>query len=594
MQGAALSLGMASLLVSTAALVHAAQRAARALFPGDAIAALVATILFFNCAVVLVLELLGVLGLIATIPLLLSSLAVGLAVGRIPLVTGVPSRPLTPFRPWTRHVAAAAMVGAVLAAMVLESVLVGARRPGPEFDAMTSHLPLAVQWLQTGAMRGMPFLAPISIQQHYPANSELLALWLMVPVHRDFLAQLAGVPGVLLTVTGTYMGARLLGARALPAAIAPLLVLTLSLVLVDQVGTNMEDLQLLGALATMTAFAVRQDRRPGWANVLAAGFAAGLGVGSRYAGLLAVMPTTAVLLWLLATRLPRRQALLGGALFLTATVLVGGFFYGRNAFYTGDPVYPQSLPGLSVHATEQLRLIPLRSYLQAGWRPGDWAASLAGVFTYYGPLFLLLLAAALILPFLAVAVTGIPRRWAILPALSVAIFLALPGSAGQLSGEHLDRFLALVQVRYILPALTLTAMLLPAVTSRRDERGDLWGWAGLGGVGAAVSLGLVVAHPPIPGRRLSLPLLLLALVICFSLLALAARRPRIPRPAVRCALGGMALMVVAAGGGRWAAAYDAERLSSVVPFENLRLHLPAAARVVDVVGICRLHGLYGP
>ena len=601
MQGALLSAGVLSLIASTAALCDAARRVALRFWAGAPLAALTATVLVAVSLIVLVLEAVGLLGFLGPIPVLAVSLATWAGVAYFlrtpPAQASITEKSrrwrLTPPRTVNQLVAWSA-IGA-MTILVTASLVNAVLGPGPEFDAVATHLPLAVSWLQTGTIASFPYQTPLSWQAHYPGNSELIALWLMIPVGRDFLVQLASLPAVAMTVLGVGLGARELGARRLTAVAAALLVPTLPLILVDQVGTNMEDLHLVGALATMAAFIALHRRSPRRANIAAAGLAAGYAIGSRYAGLIAVLPLTALLFWQVAApRASLRSVTRSVFVFGSLMVLGGGYWYLRNLVYTGDPVYPQSLPWHHVTATEQLGLATLRSYVQAGWRPLDWLVAAGDVFAYYGPIFLMLAAGGLALPALAL----LRRRrfqfgwaWTLLPILEFAGFLILPASAGQVVNGHLDRFLNIVNVRYLVPALAISAIVLAAAMAELPAEIEATLVAVVLLVAAAASVGLALEHPPIPGRALNLTSLALAALV----LVLAAVAARALAGRSRRALAGLGVVVVAALlAPSIAAHYDGQRLAVNLPFEDARVHLSADDQVIDVVGICRLYALYGP
>jgi hypothetical protein len=587
-------LGFLGLVAMTAAVVDGARRLAGRLWPHDLLAAACGGAILAVSTIVVLLEAMGTAGVLS--PLLVLALS-GLvwAVSayttrggqRASVLAAVPNlRFALRQRP---ALAAMSVPAGLLVVLLVSSMVWSVAEPRPQFDAVAGHLPIAVQWFQAGTTWLLPYITPVSVQAQYPANNELLALWLMLAVKRDFLVQLTSVPGVLMAILGVAMAARSLGARWPAAITAALLVPTLPGVLGPLVGTNMQDMLALGAIAAMAGFVARDGVRPSLANVTAAGLAGGIAMGTRY-GAVEAVPALALLLLLQRAMIrPRLRAVIAGAVVSGAGIaLTGAYFYVRNLAFTGDPAYPQSLPGHPVETLEKVVFPGLRSYVQLGLAPGDWAQAVGFELRYYGPIALLLVAGVLAAPALAAWRQERSLRlwaWALLPALVFVSFLSQLGSAGAVgTNGQIDPGLQALELRYALLTLPLAAAVLAAELASAPPSAEnvLCGLVLVVAVGAAQTL----SELPVPTRYLAIGLAVVGLS------AVVLWRPALDRWVTVAALGAALALAASAAAPALAGHYDRGRFR--LPFEAAALHLRDTDHVVAVAGLCEIYSLYGP
>jgi hypothetical protein len=593
LHGGTLIIGMMALVAATALVADASRRVALRWWPDDTLIRWTASLVIAVSAIVVLLEVLGTVSLLHPAVVVAGSAGLWWAARQLAGVAAPPGRRTAGLQA-ERSLLRLPALGAVglLAVLIVGAIVFSLLQPRPQFDAVSFHLPVAVQWFQSGNTRIFPYETPVSLSAHYPGNAELLALWLLIPVGRDFLVQLASLPGLLLLVVATACVARSLGARPIAAVGAALVVPALARALSELVGTNMQDLLSTGAMVAAAAFAARQWKRPAKANLAVGGLAAGLAVGTRYSMLLAA-PVLLVLLLLptaLATRSRRVAAMArAGGLVLAGTAVTGAYFYVRNLLITGSPVYPQSVPWKHVAATEKINFPYLRSYLQLGWRPQAWRDAIHFLLHLDGPVALLLSAVAVV-PVL----TALRRRerdplawsWALAPLAMFVVFVATPASAGFLYKNRLVPTLQSGSLRYGLPFVPISAAVAAAELRRLRPVVE----HGIVGT-TAVATAAFTWHNTrslFPWLRLTIGA---ALILAGAgVLALVARRSG------RAAWG---LMMAGAVAGcliapRVARHYDNRRLTSAMPFEAARLALRFADRRVAVAGTCQLYGLYGP
>ena len=592
MDGWQLSVAVLGLGLGTVLVGDAGRRIALAVWTDDRWLVAVATVVYATSIGVVLLEVIGVFGglypwiwLAACAAAWLPSWVVtrrrSLGARMVPAPTQMPRL--------STGEAVLAMALLILVGLIVARYFSSLSSPQPEFDVVAGHLPVAVQWLQAHNLRFLPYVSPVSIEAQYPANAELAALWLMLPVHRDFLVQLASLPGVAMAVAGVAAAARKLGARPLIAIGVGLVIPTLPRFLGELVGTNMEDMFGIGGMAAALAFLTVATSANWRAAAVSAGLGAGLALGARYAALLAVPPLA---LLLLVEILRRRQRIARGAralaMFGAATLVTGGFWYVRNLVLTGDPVFPQPVPWRQVNDVLAIDLPRYRSYLTLGVKPLDWAHAVIYALHYDGFMFVLLIAVAAGSPLLLIRRLGrwgVAWPWAVLPFVALLAFVAQPGSAGYLHDNGLDPVLQALTLRYALLMLPPAAIVFGVILSRLPaDRAEL-------ATGAILLAG--AASTMLQGYHRSSPIamvLAVAAMLGVSGAWLAIRQ--LPRGlAVALGVGIILLAVVAAP---MAQAYDSHRLASGLPYEPQRLQLEAGDQSIAVAGLCQLYGLYGP
>jgi hypothetical protein len=595
MTGWRLSLGTLAAVLSSAAVTDIAWAACGRWFETSRLARLAGTVTLATAAVVVLLEVLGTLSLLNTwlAPAVTVLAWVATRAGRLggggERRLRLAARPL----PGDRLTFTAWAVVLATGSLVLVALAYSISQPRPLHDVLSGHLPVAVQWLQAGNTRLLPYVSPVSPEAHYPANTELLGLWLLLPVHRDFLVQLASAPGVLLLILSTALLARELGARRLPAAGAALLVPTLPLCLNELVGTNMTDMLATGGVVAAAAFSCRAWRTRSRPDLLVTGLAAGLAAGSRYGSVPALLPVAGILVLAVTRGRERARSALRLGWAAAGALLTGGYFYVRNALLTGDPIYPQPVPWHPRLPPEMVAFPAFRSYISAGWQPGGWWLAVEQGLAVGGPVFLLLAALVALPPLVAVVGRRTDLRgwlFALLPAVQLLVFLALPLSAGFVVNGLLQRHGVTLNLRYALPALALCAALLAVLLSRLPGP-----WQ----AGAVIGSGLVALGtagvdfvPHVPRSALAMGALAGVAIGITTLYPPAPVRGRRGRGVMSAALAAVSV-AVAALAPLDARHFDATRARAGMVFNDAAALVPERGRVA-VAGFCQTYALYGP
>ena len=237
-----------------------------------------------------------------------------------------------------------AVVVTVFVLAYLVSILWHQRRLAPIVnDALTYHLPAAVQWLQTGRLGLYEAWYYNPANTYSPLAGSALIAWWLAPMHNDVLARFVQVPALLLVFFAMIQIVRALGVSTTVAALIAGGAVA-SRPLISQTILTKDDLYLAAFFASAVAGLTRAkltDPLGPWR----VGVAVGLMLATKYTALLSVP------LLLLAVDAPARAGWRARH-WLAAVLCVVALaspWYVRNAILTGNPLFPVDqlgLPGL--------------------------------------------------------------------------------------------------------------------------------------------------------------------------------------------------------------------------------------------------------
>lgn len=211
-------------------------------------------------------------------------------------------------------------------------------------DGPIYHLYFAIRWWQAGRLVMVPVPFGESAATYFPANGDLWFTWLVVGWGGDRLARIGQAPFLLLAGLAAYAIARRLGAGRPAAVVATCWFLACVPLMLFTFETNVDTIFVAGYLLAAWFFlryALGDDGLPALAL---GGLAAGLAWGTKPTGTVFVPP----LLGLAALATFRRRATeeslrrrLRDALILAGSALLPiVFWFGRNVWLTGNPLYP--------------------------------------------------------------------------------------------------------------------------------------------------------------------------------------------------------------------------------------------------------------
>jgi hypothetical protein len=252
-------------------------------------------------------------------------------------------------------------------------------------DALTYHVPAAVRWLQTGrlVLHEVWFFNPANT--YSPLAGSTFIAWWFAPLGNDWLARFVQVPGLALTFVGMIRLGRLLGA---PLAVAALVALAavLSKPFMRQILVTKDDLYLAGFFLAAVV-ALPRENLTGRLGPWRVGVAVGLFLATKYTALLALP----VLLLMADAPWHAKWNWRHWAVAIAVVAAIAGPWFVRNAWLTGNPLFPIDVGGpqsslfrglFSTRRSEELRTF------QSAWRV------LSGTHFSMPPLLLAVLAAA--------------------------------------------------------------------------------------------------------------------------------------------------------------------------------------------------------
>jgi hypothetical protein len=335
-------MGVIAILLSLPAVGIGAYRAARALFglPKGVPSVFGAFVLAWTWVTLGTLAL-GLIGWLYRGPLLVWSVAIPLLVSLIfRRRTEAVSEPVgSPQNDWGLGVALAlgltfwAFISLFVPSLILPVKVIS--------DGPIYHLYFAARWWQAGRIFLVATPFGETAAPYFPAAGDMWLTWLFVLEGGDRLARVGQVPFLVVAAMVVYALSRLADARPPASALATCWFATISPLLVFTVEPVVDTIFLAGYLLAFY-FAARFARgEDGAASLTLAGLAAGGAIGTKAPGVVFIPPLLGVLATVaLARPGGLRRRVRDVAMVLLSPLVLGGFWFARNAWLTGNPLYP--------------------------------------------------------------------------------------------------------------------------------------------------------------------------------------------------------------------------------------------------------------
>ena len=479
--------GAAGLAVVVLSLGFAAVRLRSRLLPGwQGPPARLAEAILALSALTIILELLGLVGLLSYAPLLVACAAIAgfsqLAQKRgwvggqagapegesawgprpakevvsFPKPEGAPADPLSRYLSWAA-IGIAVMVAAHWATGVQSSWANGMSG----FDTMWYHAPFAARFAQEGSINALHFTDPEYLHWFYPQNSELLHASGIVLFDHDLLSPLLNLGWLGLALLAAWCIGRPYGQAPL-TLLAAAVVLDTNTMVPREPGNAANDIATAALLLAAAAILVNgvREREPAAGVLVAGGLAAGLALGTRLTMAVAVVALTAGVIWL-----ARGNRLRTAAIWIAAVLATGGFWFARNMGHAAGNPFPWLadtfgfLPGpqRGLEGRDPFSVAHYLFKLDGGVVGTYFIPDLHGVIGPLWPLVLAFAGAGM----LAALLRGRSPLIRVLGAVALAAaigYLFTPLTASGPEGQP-DGFA--INLRYLAPALALGAVLLP-------------------------------------------------------------------------------------------------------------------------------------
>jgi hypothetical protein len=446
-------------VVCNALALLVAWQVACVLLPCDrGFARFVATLAAVPAVVIPTLTILGTVGLLTATAagIALAVLAAGLLFARRTMP--VPAEVSASGAQETRT--SVAVAGAILGVLALQVVsflhgqlLLGWR---PQWDDLSYHATMAAHWLQAERM----VLAPYHYHAYYPGNGELFAAWFMLPSKLDGYASLAGAYSMLLCGACVALLSRRLGCNAACTALSGATLMACkpfwqqagSFAAVDLTGTA----TACAAVALAVPSSAEQGGTTSRGRAWLVGSLFGVAIGCKVTFAPLAIATFGYMLFELRPSARESARLLG--LFSGAALLCGGFYYARNLWLTGNPLFPAAVLGfggpLDAAARRPTSLLYQLRAISPEQRAQAWTSLLAWPSAVAYPLL-----AAYAVTF---AASLHPRSWKqakgrlLAMLLVVGLLACAVVASGPFSGTENAKFARLsIRLRFFLPTVVL-------------------------------------------------------------------------------------------------------------------------------------------
>ena len=480
--------GTLGLALVVASLWFGAARARAAVLPGwIGSRARVAEAVLFVTLLTLLLQLLGVVGLLGGPALCVGAVVVGAglawAAPRLRSVTAPPPSALDPPRESPVVVAGAAALSALAVAHWATGVGSAWAVGMQGFDTLWYHAPFAARFAAEGSILPLHFTDAAYLNWFYPQNSELHHAAGIVLFGRDLVSPWLGVAWLGLGLLSAWVVGRARGVGVVCLA-AALLALDSGTLVPRSAGTAANDIGpislLLAAAALMVSGLPRgEGRRPSealpGAVLVLAGLAVGVAVGTK----LTMLAPAAGLVVGIAWVAPRGARLRSAGLLTAGVVLPSLLWFLRNLFSAANPlpfvdaIGPIGLPGpeRGLAGRDPFSVAHYLFDSSTAVETSFFADGLASAFGPAWPLVLALSAAGIALALWRGSSAA--RALALAALVGGIAYLFTPLTAAGVEGSPLAFE---INLRYAVPALALGLVLLPldrAFSSRSEQSGRL-------------------------------------------------------------------------------------------------------------------------
>ncbi len=535
-------LGVAALLVTFGSLAVAALVIRRRYLPDwTGAPARLAEFVIGLAVLSLALEILGAVGLFSLAPIVVVSLAIGVASARVLGGLSRPARPRDARRPAITvagivAVAATTAVFAEWGAITLQSYDFGIRT----FDSVWYHLPWAAWFAQTGHVTPLRFTDVEYLSPFYPATAELFHGLGIVLFARDTASPGLNLGWLGLVLLAGYCVGRPRGVGALTLT-ATALAMAVPAIDNSQAGSAAND--VVGVFFVLAAVALLMNADGRQAAYVLAAASAGLAIAVK---LTALAPVLALTIGAIAVS-PAGRRRTAAVLWIVPLLITGGFWYLRDLIAVGNPLPWVDVPGLATPAPalQQHTGFSIAHYLTSGHA---WQAYFQpGLASGLGPWWYVIVAMTIAGPLLCV-LSGADRMLRMLGLVALASLLAYIVTPETAAGPEGQPLAFAFNLRYAAPVLALSLPLLPLAPVLDGARRRSLLAAGLIAVLAAT-----LAQARLwPSRQAGGAVGIAVVVLLGAGAALVvARRPR--RIALVPAVAALGLLVIAgtAAGSRW-------------------------------------------
>jgi hypothetical protein len=208
-------------------------------------------------------------------------------------------------------------------------------------DAPIYHLYFAVQWWKAGRLCIVPAPFGETVVSYFPAVGDLWFTWLVAAWGGERLAKVGQLPFLVVAAFAAYASARRLGARVSAAIIAATWFAGVFPFLLFSTEANVDTIFVAAYLLAAYFFLRLALNDEGTSDLVLGALALGGVLGTKPSGFVfggLLLGVAALVVWL--RRASLRETLENLALLVVLPLVMVGYWYGRNAWLTGNPLYP--------------------------------------------------------------------------------------------------------------------------------------------------------------------------------------------------------------------------------------------------------------
>lgn len=211
-------------------------------------------------------------------------------------------------------------------------------------DAPIYHLYFAARWWKDGRLSLIPVPFGESAATYFPANGDLWFTWLMTTWGGDRLARIGQAPFLGLAAVAVWGIARRLKASRNASLLAVCWFVSSTPLLIFSFEANVDSIFIASYLIAVHFFLSVLVDGEGAPTLILGGLAAGLALGTKTVGLVFIPPLLLMALGIMGLqRRSARKLAVPGLSVLLCLLIPSAFWYGRNLFLTGNPLYPLNL-----------------------------------------------------------------------------------------------------------------------------------------------------------------------------------------------------------------------------------------------------------
>lgn len=327
-----------------------------------------------------------------------------------------PKFPANDFSWLIRNKTVLACLSLILGFVLVKSIF-NLINPSFGWDSLNYHFTFPIEWLKSGSLINPPTICDDPTPTYYPIGGSLIYFWLIAPFRNLFIADLGQLPFFLLAFITSYSIARkFFLSKELSFYAAGLFVIIPNFI--KQLEVGYADIIMTALFLTTVNLLFILNKKFDLRYLVLSGLSLGLFLGTKTLSFAYSLAPVLFFIYILFKNRSRPKLFFGyGFLFLSLTVLFGGYGYIRNFLVTGNPLFPLDFTVLGKVIFEGV--MPTSTYL-VRWTAAGY--NLMKLFFHEGmgiQLFLLIFPAA----FIALPIALIRKK-----KLSVALvyFLILP------------------------------------------------------------------------------------------------------------------------------------------------------------------------